>query len=71
MVCQFLVEPMHLLDQGVGKIILNSLFKRQIFGGPRNGADIPPLNEVFSAYHRFKHIGVCAKVPILGRGPMI
>lgn len=53
MVSQFPIDPMHLLDQGVGKIILNALLKRQIRRGPRSGDDILALNEVFSAYHRF------------------
>lgn len=53
MVTQFPIEPMHCLDQGVGKIILIALSLCLIFGGPQAHRALDELKRIFAGYHKY------------------
>lgn len=53
MVTQFPIEPMHCLDQGVGKLILIALIGRLICGGPTALAYIVELKRIFAEYYLY------------------
>ena len=53
MVSHIPIDPMHLLDQGVGKVILNAIVRRQISGGPRTACDLLQLKSTFAQFHRY------------------
>lgn len=47
------IDPMHCLDQGVGKLIMNALSQRLVFGGPKLASDLEEMKRVFATYHEF------------------
>lgn len=52
LVSQIPLDPMHLLDNGIGKLILSSLMSREMFGGPTEFA-LNKLQIEFQRYHRY------------------
>lgn len=50
LVSDFPIDPMHLVDQGCGKMVLNCLLNRNLVGGPNKPEQILAMKREFEAY---------------------
>ena len=53
MVSQFPLDAMHLMDLGLGKLIVSSIVKKNVISAPRSNEAIKTLSDLHASYSSF------------------